>query len=54
MTLNGLPLAQTPVASTAPPPRTAGPNAPTEKQLGYYRLMGSPVFTEDERKRALD
>jgi hypothetical protein len=33
----------------------AGPYAPTEKQVAFYqRLAESPVFTEDERSRALD
>ena len=32
-----------------------GPYAPTEKQIAFYqRLAESPVFTEEERKRALD
>jgi hypothetical protein len=32
-----------------------GPYSPTEKQLAFYqRLAESPVFTEDERKRALE
>ncbi len=32
-----------------------GPYAPTEKQLAFYqRLAESPVFTDEERKRALD
>jgi hypothetical protein len=32
-----------------------GPYAPTEKQVAFYqRLAGSPVFTDDERRRALD
>jgi len=32
-----------------------GPYAPTEKQLAFYqRLAESPVFTEEERKRALE
>jgi hypothetical protein len=32
-----------------------GPYAPTEKQVAFYqRLAASPVFTEDERCRALD
>ncbi len=32
-----------------------GPYAPTEKQVAFYgRLAESPVFTEDERKRALE
>jgi hypothetical protein len=33
----------------------AGPYAPTEKQVAFYqRLAESPVFTQDERIRALD
>jgi hypothetical protein len=32
-----------------------GPYAPTEKQIAFYqRLAESPVFTDEERKRALD
>lgn len=32
-----------------------GPYSPTEKQVAFYqRLAASPVFTEDERARALD
>ncbi len=32
-----------------------GPYAPTEKQVAFYqRLAESPVFTEEERKRALE
>ena len=32
-----------------------GPYAPTEKQVAFFtRLAESPVFTEEERKRALD
>jgi hypothetical protein len=32
-----------------------GPYAPTEKQLAFYqRLADSPVFTEEERRRALE
>jgi len=32
-----------------------GPYAPTEKQVAFYeRLAASPVFTEEERRRALD
>jgi hypothetical protein len=32
-----------------------GPYAPTEKQVAFYqRLAASPVFTDDERRRALD
>jgi hypothetical protein len=34
---------------------TRGPYSPTEKQLAFYqRLAESPVFTEEERKRALE
>jgi hypothetical protein len=59
------PVAPAPVA-TAPAPaapaveRTdavsrVGPYAPTEKQVAFYqRLAESPVFTEDERRRALE
>ena len=41
------------------PPRAElekrGPYSPTEKQLAFYqRLAESPVFTEEERKRALE
>ncbi|MDQ2671123.1 MAG: hypothetical protein M3Y31_10865, partial [Gemmatimonadota bacterium] len=32
-----------------------GPYAPTEKQVAFFqRLADSPVFTEDERRRALE
>lgn len=32
-----------------------GPYSPTEKQIAFYqRLVASPVFTEEERTRALD
>ena len=32
-----------------------GPYSPTEKQLAFYqRLAESPVFTDEERKRALE
>jgi len=32
-----------------------GPYAPTEKQVAFYqRLADSPVFTEEERRRALE
>ena len=50
-------------ASVASPPPVAatgmehrvGPYAPTEKQVAFYqRLAESPVFTREERKRALD
>jgi hypothetical protein len=36
-------------------PSRIGPYAPTEKQVAFYqRLVESPVFTEDERRRALE
>jgi hypothetical protein len=36
-------------------PRGASPYAPTEKQVAFFqRLADSSVFTEEERKRALD
>jgi len=53
-------ISQTPKAETVPPARSEvvgrpGPYAPTEKQIAFYqRLADSPVFTDDERKRALD
>ena len=52
-----------PVAEAAPAPAEArveavtrvGPYAPTEKQVAFYqRLAESPVFSEEERKRALE
>src|SRR3954471_591884 len=49
-----------PVPPTQPTARAeavgrAGPYAPTEKQVAFYqRLADSPVFTDEERKRALD
>jgi hypothetical protein len=51
------------VAATAPmlpveraePAGRAGPYAPTEKQVAFYqRLAESPVFSEEERRRALE
>jgi hypothetical protein len=36
-------------------PARVGPYAPTEKQVAFYqRLAESPVFSEEERRRALD
>ena len=36
-------------------PARVGPYAPTEKQVAFYqRLAESPVFTEEERRRALE
>jgi hypothetical protein len=44
------PAAQEPLAETRP-----GPYAPTEKQVAFYqRLAESPVFSEEERRRALE
>ena len=35
--------------------RGSSPYAPTEKQVAFFqRLADSPVFTEEERKRALE
>ena len=59
------PAASTTAASTAPASSTqeplaevvarAGAYAPTEKQVAFYqRLAESPVFTEEERRRALE
>jgi hypothetical protein len=42
-------------AAAAAAPTRIGPYAPTEKQVAFFqRLAESPVFTEEERKRALD
>jgi hypothetical protein len=39
----------------AEPVTRPGPYAPTEKQVAFYqRLADSPVFSEDERRRALE
>ncbi len=39
----------------AEPSGRAGPYAPTEKQVAFYqRLAESPVFSEEERRRALE
>jgi hypothetical protein len=36
-------------------PTRVGPYAPTDKQVAFYqRLAESPVFSEEERRRALD
>jgi hypothetical protein len=44
-----------PRVERAEPVGRPGPYAPTEKQVAFYqRLAASPVFTDDERKRALD
>jgi hypothetical protein len=49
---------EAPAASSVPVPDSvsrAGPYAPTEKQIAFYqRLADSPVFTEDERRRAFE
>ena len=53
-------VAPTAPAATAPVERTeavsrVGPYAPTEKQVAFYqRLAESPVFSEEERRRALE
>ena len=48
------PVAQAPVERTEPMTRI-GPYAPTEKQVAFYqRLAESPVFSEEERRRALE
>jgi hypothetical protein len=50
----------TPAAAATPEPRVEavtrpGPYSPTEKQVAFYqRLAESPVFTEEERRRALE
>ena len=48
--------AETPrVEERAEPVSRIGPYAPTEKQVAFYqRLAESPVFTEEERRRALE
>lgn len=44
-----------PAFEPAEPSTRIGPYAPTEKQVAFYtRLAESPVFTEDERRRALE
>lgn len=46
--------ATSPTTSTSAGERT-GPYAPSEKQIAFYaRLADSPVFSEEERKRALE
>jgi hypothetical protein len=61
--VDGAPATPAPVARTSPPAQQPvrvdiekrGPYSPTEKQLAFYqRLAESPVFTEEERKRALE
>ena len=43
------------ITSRREPVGRPGPYSPTEKQVAFYqRLAASPVFTEEERKRALD
>jgi hypothetical protein len=45
----------TPMQSRSEPVGRPGPYAPTEKQVAFYqRLAASPVFTDEERRRALD
>ena len=52
-TISGVPAGAQP--SHDPPPAAASPYAPTEKQITFYkRLVQSSVFSENERKRALE
>jgi len=62
-TARAFPLPASVAARSEAPERTArteavgrpGPYAPTEKQVAFYqRLAASPVFSEEERQRALD
>jgi len=51
----GSPVHPTQPAARAEAVGRTGPYAPTEKQVAFYqRLADSPVFTDEERKRALD
>ena len=46
---------QTPIPERTEVVGRPGPYSPTEKQVAFYqRLAGSPVFTDEERTRALD
>ena len=54
-TAEAAPAAATGVAPAGELFTLVGPYAPTEKQVAFYqRLAESPVFTEDERRRALE
>jgi len=45
----------TPTSARTEVASRVGPYAPTEKQVAFYqRLADSPVFTDEERRRALD
>jgi len=47
--------AATSAAQWSQPVQRRGPHAPTEKQVAFYqRLAESPVFSEEERRRALE
>jgi hypothetical protein len=49
------PSAPAPAAARTEAVSQVGPYAPTEKQVAFYqRLAESPVFSEDERRRALE
>ena len=49
------PAAVTPVVERTESVSRVGPYAPTEKQVAFYqRLAESPVFSEEERRRALE
>lgn len=44
-----------PQPATTPIPDVASATAPTEKQVAFFeKLVGSPVFTQEERRRAED
>jgi hypothetical protein len=50
-----VPVTETVVTGSPESVTRADPYAPTEKQIAFYqRLADSPVFTEEERKRALE
>lgn len=47
--------ARAPAASPTVPSVKPGPSAPSDKQIQFYlRLVDHPVFTDEERKRALE
>ena len=49
------PVPPAPMAERPEPAGRVGPYAPTEKQVAFYqRLAESPVFSEEERRRALE
>jgi hypothetical protein len=49
------PVPPAPIIERPEPAGRVGPYAPTEKQVAFYqRLAESPVFSDDERRRALE